>query len=332
MKHEHQDGEHEHQQGHASGQHEPTTGHEQNHTHDLSRTPSRSLALALALTASFLVVEAIMGWLSGSLALLSDAGHMLTDAGALALALAAQRLAVRPRTPENTYGLRRAEILAALLNGLVLGVSSVCIVVEAIERWSKPAEIKGGWVFVVATVGLGMNLLAAWLLSRGEKNTNVKAALAHVLADAAGSVAAMIAGALVYLVGWTRADAVVSVLISLLILWGAWRLLKDSTRVLLEGTPDYIDLATVEKTIRETQGVTDVHDLHLWSISDDFPVLTVHIVLAPQSHGVEVARLVCERVQALGIAHATVQPEAHPRPLLPASALLARKETLHSDK
>lgn len=332
MKHEHQHGEHEHQHqhGHASDQqeHEPTPGHTHDHTHDLSRTPSRSLALALALTASFLVVEAIVGWLSGSLALLSDAGHMLTDAGALALALMAQHLAARPRSAWNTYGLRRAEILAALLNGLVLGLSSVWIVVEAVERWSKPSEIKGGWVFVVATIGLGMNLLSAWILSRGESNTNVKAALAHVLADAAGSVAAMVAGALVYWFGWTRADAAVSILISLLILWGAWRLLKDSVLVLLEATPAGIDTAAIERTIRATDGVRDLHDFHVWMISDGFPVLTVHVVLDGTTHGVEVAQRVGERVRREHkIEHTTVQPEAPSEPLVPVSALLKGTKT-----
>lgn len=324
--HRHEDNDH-HGHEHAHGESpdkRPAEDHH-DHDHDLSGTPARKLALALGLTASFLVVEAVVGWLSGSLALLSDAGHMLTDAGALALALMAQRLAARPRSARTTYGLRRAEILAALLNGLVLGVSSVWIVVEAIERWAKPAEIKGGWVFVVATIGLGMNLLSAWILSRGESNTNVKAALAHVLADAAGSVAAMVAGALVYFFGWTRADAAVSILISLLILWGAWRLLRDSVLVLLEGTPAHTDVAQIEQTIRQTQGVRDLHDLHVWMISDGFPVLTVHVVLDANAHGVEVAHRVGERIrQTHQIAHVTVQPEAPGEVIVPVSALLKR--------
>ncbi|RYE92706.1 MAG: cation transporter [Myxococcales bacterium] len=298
-------------------------GHD--HAHDFSGTPARKLATALGLTASFLVVEAVVGWMAGSLALLSDAGHMLTDAGALGLALLAQYFAARPRSFRTTYGLRRAEILAALLNGLVLGVSSVWIVIEAIERWSRPAEIKGGWVFVVATIGLVMNLLAAWVLSRGESNTNVRAALAHVLADAAGSVAAMVAGALVYFLGWTRADAGVSILISVLILWGSWRLLRDSVRVLLEAAPAQVDVAAIELTIRETPGVSDLHDLHVWMISDGFPVMTVHVVLDGAAHGVEVARRVGERVgREHGIDHVTVQPEAPREALVPVSALLTK--------
>lgn len=331
-KHEAQEATHDagqghHKPNHAHGDH----AHEEeahDHAHDLATTPSRKLAMALGLTASFLVVEAGVGWFSGSLALLSDAGHMLTDAGALALALMAQHLAARPRSARNTYGLRRAEILAALLNGLVLGLSSVWIVVEAVERWSKPSEIKGGWVFVVATIGLGMNLLSAWILSRGESNTNVKAALAHVLADAAGSVAAMVAGALVYWFGWTRADAAVSILISLLILWGAWRLLKDSVLVLLEATPAGIDTAAIERTIRAIDGVRDLHDLHVWMISDGFPVLTVHVVLDGTTHGVEVAQRVGERVRREHqIEHTTVQPEAPSEPLIPASALVKGART-----
>lgn len=323
---------HEHR-GHDHARHDQSAhgqvGHGQaghdhaGHAHASSSTPSRKLALALALTASFLVVEAVVGWLAGSLALLSDAGHMVTDAGALSLALLAQYFAARPRSIEASYGLRRAEILAALVNGLVLGVTSVWIVVEAVHRWSRPTEIKGGWVFVVATLGLITNLLAAWILSRGATNTNVKAALAHVIADAAGSVAAMVAGATVYVFGWVRADAVVSILISLLILWGAWRLLAVSVRVLLEATPENLDVTRVAETIRATVGVRDLHDLHVWVISDGFPVLTVHVLLDEGAHGVEVARRVGERVRKEhGIDHVTVQPEASGERLLPPAALL----------
>lgn len=319
---------HDHEHEHDHGQdddHGHGHDHEHGHSHNFTDTPAKKLTIALILTLSFLGVEIVVGWLANSLALLSDAGHMLTDAGALALALMAQRLSARPRSTRTTYGLRRAEILAALLNGLVLGASSIWIVYEAILRWSQPLEVKGGWVMLVATLGLLINLIAAWVLSRGEKNTNVKAALAHVLADAAGSVAAMIAGGLVYEFGWIRADAVVSLLISVLILWGAWRLLKDSLQILLEAAPTDTDCAAIEQTIRETPGVSGFHDLHIWSISDGFPVLTVHVQIEPDAHGVEIARRVSDRIRQLHrIEHATVQPEAAAIPLVPTTTLLKK--------
>jgi cobalt-zinc-cadmium efflux system protein len=269
-----------------------------------------------------MVVELVVGWLAGSLALLSDAGHMLTDAGALGLALFAQRLAARPRSPQNTFGLRRAEILAALLNGLVLGVSAVWIVIEAIERLTHPPDVKGGWVLVVASIGLAINLLSAWILSRGASNSNVRAALAHVIADAAGSVAAMVAGGLVMLFGWTQADPIVSILISMLILWGAFGVVRSAVQVLLEGTPADVNIPALEATIKATPGVSQIHDLHVWSIADGFPVLTVHVVLDGSAHGVDVARLVGRRLQdEHGIEHVTVQPEAPECGLIPVSSL-----------
>ncbi|MFO0661609.1 MAG: cation diffusion facilitator family transporter [Polyangiaceae bacterium] len=288
----------------------------------MSGTTSRALAGALGLTLTFLFVELVVGWLAGSLALLSDAGHMLTDAGALGLALFAQRLAARPRSPQNTFGLRRAEILAALANGLVLGVSAVWIVIEAVERLAHPPEVKGGWVLIVAALGLAINLLSAWILSRGASSANVRAALAHVLADAAGSVAAMIAGALVMWFGWSKADPIVSILISLLILWGAFGVVRDAVQVLLEGTPTNVDVPAVEKTIRATPGVSEIHDLHVWSIADGFPVLTVHVVLDGTAHGVEVVQRVSGRLREMhSISHVTIQPEAPECALIPASSL-----------
>jgi cobalt-zinc-cadmium efflux system protein len=212
----------------------------------------------------------------------------------------------------------------SVLNGIVLGVSGVWVIVEAIHRLRVPAPVRGGSMMIVATLGLGVNLLSAWILSRGKtKNANVRAALAHVLADAAGSVAAMIAGAFVAIGGFTRADPIVSILISLLILWGAWRLVRDSTRTLMEMTPAGIDTAAIEATIRATVGVNAVHDLHVWAISDGFPLVTAHVVLESGSHGVEVARAVGERLRSKHkIEHATIQPEAADADFVPTSRLL----------
>jgi cobalt-zinc-cadmium efflux system protein len=272
----------------------------------------RRLLMALALTASFLVVEVVAGILSGSLALLSDAGHMLTDAGALGLAIWAQALGTRARSDRKTFGYRRAEILAAAANGILLGIAAIAVIVEAARRFAAPPHIEGYPMLIVATVGLAINLVAARILSHGSAgDLNLRAVSAHVMADAAGSLAAIVAAVLILMFGWTIADPITSVLISVLILFGAWRLLRDATNVLMEGAPAGIDVAALERLACETEGVREVHDLHVWSIVGDAPVITAHVLLGPGAHGVEVARNVGRRIEELvGRAHVTVQPEA----------------------
>jgi cobalt-zinc-cadmium efflux system protein len=295
--------EHHHGHGHEHG----AEGHD-----DLALVPRRRLRVALMLTASFLLVEVVAGLVSGSLALLSDAGHMLTDAGALGLALWAQTLGTRPRSDRKTFGYRRAEILAAAANGIVLGITAIVVIIEAIRRFAAPPHVEGLPMLIVATIGLGINLVAAKVLTgEGAHGLNLRAAAAHVMADAAGSVAAMTAAGLILLFGWTLADPITSILISVLILFGAWRLLQDATHVLMEGAPAGMDVAALERVARETPGVCDVHDLHVWSLVGDSPVVTAHVVLEPGAHGVEVARNVGKRIEdKLGGAHVTVQPEA----------------------
>jgi cobalt-zinc-cadmium efflux system protein len=307
--HHHQH-EHDHHHGH---------GHE-GHAHVSSSTPARRLAIALAMTATFMVVEVVAGALTRSLALLSDAGHMLTDAGALLLALFAQRVAQRQRSRAKTFGYRRAEVLAALANGIVLGVSSVWIVVEAVRRFEAPPEVLGLPMLCVAAVGLVLNLISARVLSgAGASNANVRAAAAHVAADAAGSVAAILAGLAVWVLHWERADPVMSILISIIILWSAWKLVREALDVLMEGAPRGIDLKALEQTIGETPGVASHHDLHAWSVSEGQVMLTVHVVLEAGHHGTQVAAAVAQRVlEAHGIEHITVQPE----PQLPAAELV----------
>jgi cobalt-zinc-cadmium efflux system protein len=293
----------------------------------LRQSPARRLAIALALTASFMLVEVVAGVISGSLALLSDAGHMLTDAGALALALVAQNLATRARTERHTFGYRRAEILAALINGTVLGASAVWIIIEAVRRFSDPPEILGAPMLVVAGLGLVINLIAAWLLAHGgHGNINTRAAAAHVASDAAGSVAAMIAAGLVLGFGWSIADPIASIAISLLILWGAWRLVREAVDVLMEGTPAGVDPGALEQVIRTSPGVASLHDLHVWCISDGFPVVTVHVVLDGSGHGTDVSRAVARRIQErFGIEHVTVQPEPPATKIIPVTALTRRR-------
>jgi cobalt-zinc-cadmium efflux system protein len=213
------------------------------------------------------------------------------------------------------------------VNGIALGVSAIWILVESVSRWTSPPEIRGGFMLVVATGGLCVNIVCGWVLSHGSAghNANTRAALAHVISDAAGSVAAMIAGALVVTKGWTRADAAASAVVAVLILFGAWSMLRRTVHVLMEGAPAHVSLEEVERTVRDTPGISDLHDLHVWSISDGFCVVTVHVVLDGSSHGTDVAREVSDRVRkAHGIEHVTVQPESPPHPLQPAHTLVRR--------
>jgi cobalt-zinc-cadmium efflux system protein len=287
------------------------------HDHGVGQTPESRIRAALILTLLTMGASVAGGVFAHSLALLSDAGHMLADAGALSLALVAQRVAGRPRTHRRTYGSRRAETLAAFTNAIFLGVVSVWIILEAVDRWRQPPEVKGGWMLAVAAGGLVVNLIAARLLTAGGvHNENTRAALAHVLSDAAGSVAAMIAAVLVLVWGWPRADPLISVGLAVLIFWSAWRLVTRTLDVLMEGTPAGLAAGDLERTIRETPGVAALHDLHAWTISEGFEAVTVHVVLDGSHHGTEVARDVRERIRERhGIDHVTVQPEAASAPV-----------------
>ena len=300
--HSHGLGGHAHGHGHGSAAH----GH--------AKTAAPALGLALALTASFMLVEVAGGLYSGSLALLADAGHMLADAGALGLALIAQYWASKPRTERSTFGFRRAEVLAAFLNGIALAVTAVFVVAEAVDRWMHPVLVRGSLLLVVAGAGLCVNLVVAAVLMRaGQESLNVRAALAHVAMDALGSVAALIAGLCVVLFGAYRADPALSVLIAGLVAYSGWRVLRETTGILLEGVPRHLDVAAIERTILDCEGVAGLHDLHVWRISDRFDALTVHVTLQRGAHGVEVCRAVQSRLSAVhGLEHVTVQPEAPP--------------------
>lgn len=264
----------------------------------------------------FIAVEFVAAHLTGSLALLADAWHMVSDAGSLALALGASVLARRPRSVRKTFGYRRLEVLAALVNGVLLGVAAVLIVFEAIDRLQNPQPVKGLGVAIVGGAGLAVNLAAAAILLRGAKGSvNVRAALAHVLGDALGSVAAIAAGLIVYFTGETRADPILSMFVAVLLLWGAWRVVSETAHILMEGTPEGLDPADVERTIREVPGVASVHDLHIWSITAGEPAVTAHVVLEDGGwHGEEVAQSVCSALERrFHLHHATIQPEPPPR-------------------
>jgi cobalt-zinc-cadmium efflux system protein len=271
----------------------------------------RNLKIALGLTTVYMFAEAIGGFLTNSLALLADAGHMLTDVAALALTLGAIWFAARPATARKTYGYYRLEILAAFVNGIALVLLSLWVIYEAYERWTDPPEIFGLGLTIVAAGGLLVNLFAAYLLHGShEHDLNMRGAWLHVMGDALGSVAAIGAGVLILAFGWLWADAVVSVMISLIIIYGAWKLIRESVNVLLEGTPSHINLTAVEESILKMESVRDVHDLHVWTITSGMEALSVHIVHQDSASPSSLLQKVRERLHhEFGIDHLTIQME-----------------------
>lgn len=240
----------------------------------------RALLWALAVTLGVVGIQVVGGLLAGSLALLADAAHMLTDATGIAVALVAARLATRPPTSARTFGLQRAEVLAALANALLLGGLAIWVLVEAARRWSEPPEVATGLMIAVAVLGGLANLVSLALLHRGQRESlNVRGAYLEVLGDLVGSVAVVAAGVVIAVTGWTRADVVASAAIGLFILPRAWRLLREVVDVLLEATPRGIDLDEVRRHVLEVPGVVDVHDLHAWTITSGVPVLSAHVVV-----------------------------------------------------
>lgn len=269
----------------------------------------RALALALVLTASYTAVEVAGGVLTGSLALLADAVHMLSDNAALGLALVAVWLARRPATSGRTYGYKRAEVLVALANGVALVALASWIFYEAFRRLDDPHAILGGWMLAIALAGIGVNLAAATILTRARStNLNVEAALRHVLADLLGSVGVAVAAFVILLTGWLQADPLVSILIALLVLASSWTILRDSTSILLESAPRGIDTRAVGERLARAPGVAEVHDLHIWTITSGFPALSAHVLVGRDEdcHG---RRRELERVLAreFGIEHTTLQ-------------------------
>jgi cobalt-zinc-cadmium efflux system protein len=264
-----------------------------------------------------MVVEVVGGLISGSLALLADAAHMLSDVAALGVALGAIWLAERPPTLRRSFGYQRAEILAALFNGIALMVVSLWIFYEAYRRLSESHEVLGGTMLAVAIVGLIVNLLAAYVLARAEGDSlNVAAALRHVLADLAGSVGVIVAAVIILVTGWEDADPIIGALIGLLVLISSWPILRDSVSVLLEQAPAGVDVEKIKRKLEAVDGVVDVHDLHVWTITSGFPALAVH-VLVEQGEDCHARRRDLERMLAeeFGIEHTTIQVD-HPEPRL----------------
>jgi cobalt-zinc-cadmium efflux system protein len=282
-----------------------------NHRHDLGAR--RALALALALVLGFAGIEALISVAAGSLALLADASHMLSDALALGLALFAAWLAHRPATPQRSFGWRRAEVLAALANALVLVALGIGIVWAAVGRLSDPPGVMGGWVLVAGVAGLIVNIIAARVLHGAGSGLNVRAAMLHVLADLASSVGVIVAGLVVLATGWEYADPIAAILIGTLVVASTAGVLRETVGVLLEGAPEGMDAREVGAAIASTEGVVGVHDLHLWTITSGFPALSAHVLVeaGADCHSIrrELEVLLRER---FGLSHTTLQVEHAP--------------------
>ena len=291
------------------------------HDHGADRAEDRrALRWALALTAAFCVVEFVGGWLTNSLALLSDAVHMLTDVGALSLGLFALWVAGRPPTDTKTFGYHRAEILAALANGVALCIAVLFILSEAWERLRAPTAVDTGGMMAVAAVGMVVNIICARLLAPGEAGSlNRRAAFLHVISDLFGSLGALLAGVAILLTGWSGADAVAAALISVLILFSAWQLVRESLDVLMEAVPSHIDLDQLREAMEAIPGACRVHDLHVWTLTTNRYALAAHVVVDADADGEAVLDqmrgLLADRFE---VHHVTIQLECT-RPCEPES-------------
>jgi len=310
---EHHDHEHmDENKGHTHDEHD---GHDHDHQHDLKSAPYSRLWWALVINLIFLIVEIVGGILTNSLALLADAGHMLTDVGALALAIFVAHLARKPATPGRTYGLLRAEVLGAFINGATLVMIVGFILWEAWKRLGSDQTIDGPLMIIIAIFGLLANVASAFILAKGrEENVNLKGAFLHMIADALGSVGAIIAGLVIWLFGWFPIDTIASVVIGILILWSSWGFLKQTINILLEATPENIDYMDVKNSLEEMEHIDAVHDLHIWTITSGMPVLSAHIKLSSCCSGTDhwqnclgdAQKLIKEK---FGIGHTTLQVE-----------------------
>lgn len=284
--------------------------HEHDHNHD-----RRRLKLALILTGGYCLVEFVGGWLTNSLALLSDAGHMLSDVSAMTLSLFAAYIATLPVTSQKTFGYYRAEILAAFLNGLTLWLVAGIIFREAYYRFFAPPEVQGQGVLIVGSVGLIVNLLTAWMLHNAHRgNLNVRGVFLHVLSDALGSVGAIVAGGLILWTGWLWVDPMTSIFIGGLILFSSFGLVRESVDILMQATPRHLDLAQIQHTMESIPGIARVHDLHVWTLTSGLFTLTAHIVVNGSSDHHALLDAIEQTIQErYGIDHTTLQLEPSDR-------------------
>jgi len=299
--------------GHDHHQHDHNHDHDHAHVHEASESNLKRVMIALVLTGTFMFVEIVGGILSGSLALLADAGHMLTDTMALALAAAAFHVSKRPPGGSLTYGYQRFQILAAFVNGLSLLFIVGWILYEAVERFVTPRDILGETMLVVAAAGLVVNIISFAVLHTGDQeNLNIRGAALHVAGDLLGSVAAIVAAIVIIYTGWTLIDPILSVAVAMLILRSAWSLLKRSAHVLLEGAPDWLDVPDMqERVVANVPGVSGIHHVHVWGLTPQQLMLTMHVTLADNvpSQSDVVRRVKAFVEQEYGIGHSTVEVE-----------------------
>ncbi|MEV4111544.1 cation diffusion facilitator family transporter [Nonomuraea sp. NPDC049695] len=307
---------HGHDQSHTRGD---DHGHGHGHGHGVSaQADRRYLSGALALIVGFMAIEVVVGLIAGSLALISDAGHMLTDAIAIVLALVAMRIAARPPRGGFTYGLKRAEIISAQANGITLLLLAVYFSYEGIRRLIEPPEVEGLYVVVTGLAGIAVNVAATWLLSKANRSSlNVEGAFQHILNDLYAFIATTLAGLVVWLTGWTRADAVAALVVAALMLKAGWALVRDAGRVFMEAAPAGVNPAEVGGRIAALDTVVEVHDLHIWEVTSGYAALSAHVLVAPGAD-CHAARLAVEELlhEGYGITHTTLQvdhaaPDGH---------------------
>lgn len=282
------------------------------HSHDLKNVhEKKALLIVLGMTSSFMILEAVSGFYTGSLALISDAGHMLTDVFALSIAFFALWFSMKPATLSKTFGFYRAEILGALINGMILLGISVAIIIKAYQRFQVPHEVKSLEMTIVAVAGLLINLGSAYILYKYQSaNLNIRGALYHVLSDALGSIGAITAGIVMIITEWYYADSIVSVIVAALIIRGAWVLVRDSVHILLEGTPKGMDLNAIRSSICSHEGVISVHDLHAWTLTQGFEALSAHLVVDDMQRGEQLINDIKDNLSGkFNISHVTLQLE-----------------------
>ncbi|OXS66354.1 cation-efflux pump [Lysinibacillus sp. KCTC 33748] len=291
-------------------------GHNHDHSHDHTHGANKKvLILSFIIITSYMVVEAIGGYLTNSLALLSDAGHMLSDSISLAIALLAFIFGEKAASYSKTYGYKRFEILAAVLNGVTLILIALFIFYEAIERFANPPEVATTGMLIISTIGLLINILVAWIMMRGsdtKDNLNMRGAYLHVLSDMLGSVGAIVAALLIMFFGWGWADPLASVIVAALVLRSGYYVTKAAVHVLMEGTPSNVDVEEIVKTIVQTNGVHSIHDLHIWTITSGTNALSCHAVVDDQLKivdGEHILREIEHNLEHKGIKHVTIQLE-----------------------
>jgi len=301
---------HSHGHNHSHGHHH----HGHGHSHDHGREGNKKgLIIALSITAGIMLLEFFGGLITNSLALLSDSGHMLSDTSSLILSLVAIWFATRPASPNKTYGYYRFEILAALFNGVTLFAIAGFITWEAIQRFNNPPEVASGSMMLIASVGLLANLISAWALMRKgdvKNNVNLRSAYLHIIGDALGSVGAILAGIVMWIFGWYIADPIISVVVALLILHSAWGVIKHTVHILMEGTPITVNQYEVKEALERIEGVIDVHDLHIWTITSNLDSLTCHMLIEDDQDGQRILQDAIHLIEEkFKIQHTTIQIE-----------------------